>query len=64
MVSLYYPMSNVTNNQKLKEKLERTGALKFDESDVPLSEAQWQMLETLAKDSEYEHVIGDRRAHV
>ena len=51
-------MSNVTNNQKLKEELEQTGALKFDASDVPLSETQWQMLETLAKDSEYKHVIG------
>lgn len=42
----------------LKAEIEKTGALIFDKKDVPLSDSQWQTLEALAEQSDYEHVIG------
>ena len=51
-------MNSTTGSKTLKEELERTGALIFDKDDVPLDETQWQTLELLAGQSDYEHVIG------
>ena len=42
----------------LKGEIKQTGALIFDKKDVPLSDSQWQSLESLAGQSGYEHVIG------
>jgi len=51
-------MSKTLNNEKLKEAFVRTGALIFDQNDVPLSETQWDSLESFTRQSDYEHVIG------
>lgn len=46
------------NSERLKQKLEKTGVLIFDKNDVPLNESQWQVLESVSRQVNYEHVIG------
>lgn len=46
------------NKGGLKEKLDRSGALIFGSGEVPLGAEQWAQLETIARQVDYEHIIG------
>jgi len=56
-------MSDMKQGQKLsivKEDFDiaRRGTLIFDEQELPLSDSEWQQLESLVASSRFEHVIG------
>lgn len=40
------------------ELFEQQGTLQFDRSDIPLSEKEWQQLESLINEVDYRHIIG------
>ena len=44
-----------TNN---KQQFEEHGALLFNDIEFPLASAEWQQIESLLEDVEYEHIVG------
>ncbi|MDT8451378.1 MAG: 2OG-Fe(II) oxygenase [Gammaproteobacteria bacterium] len=41
-----------------KQEFERQGSLLFNEIELPLTDAEWQRIETLLDEVEYEHIVG------
>ena len=50
-------MNAPAKNERTFE-LEQQATLLFDENEVPLTKQEWQQLEDLLADSEYEHIVG------
>lgn len=41
-----------------KQEFERQGSLLFNENELPLTDAEWQRMETLLDEVKYEHIVG------